>query len=623
MHFARFDFARATLAGALLFFAFGAHAQEGPPAPPPPDDTLVGVWSYQTSYGSPLRGLLTIARQGGGWRAQLADSEVTFQSEARNLRFAFPGDRGRFRGRLGAEGEIRGFWIRPGITADPRYPGGSSQPYATPMTLSPAGKNAWRGTVLPLDDPFTLYLEIFRNQAGALIGAFRNPEQNSHGPAMQHRVTQEGDDVRFTAGADPAPDAASFEARYLPATDRLRLRWDDLGTDIELARASDEKTAGYYPRPRYEAPYVYQPPAPNGDGWSTASANEVGIDEAALTRMVQGVIAGDPAERRPSLIHSMLVAYRGKLVLEEYFFGFTPDQTHDLRSAGKTFSSVLLGAAMRSGTDIKPESKVYELFAARGPFANPDPRKAEITLAHLMTHSAGLACNDNDDASPGNENTMQTQRAQADWWKYTLDLPMAFDPGKRYAYCSANINLVGGALAVATETWLPELFEQRVARPLQFGEYHWNLMPNDEGYLGGGAFLRPRDFLKLGQAYLNGGVWNGKRIVDAAWVKESTAPRIHISPDNHWIQRRGIRRLLRGRGRCLRLAPRQAACRRSCDRHLRGDRERRAAPDRGAGIRARGRLHRRELHAGRHLEPLGRPADRRADYPGDPRAPCQ
>jgi CubicO group peptidase (beta-lactamase class C family) len=201
-----------------------------------------------------------------------------------------------------------------------------------------------------------------------------------------------------------------------------------------------------------------------------------------------------------------------------------------VRSAGKTFASVLLGAAMRQGLPIAPETKVYDLLAGMGPFANPDPRKSQITLAHLMTHTAGLACNDNDDASPGNEGTMQRQRQQPNWWKYTLDLPMAHDPGTRYAYGSANMNLMGAALTTATRTWLPELFDRTVARPLQFGPYHWNLMPNDEGYLGGGAWLQPRDLLKVGQTYLDGGVWRGRRIVDASWVKRSTAPHFHISP---------------------------------------------------------------------------------------------
>jgi CubicO group peptidase (beta-lactamase class C family) len=125
---------------------------------------------------------------------------------------------------------------------------------------------------------------------------------------------------------------------------------------------------------------------------------------------------------------------------------------------------------------------------------------------------------------------MQRQRQQPDWWKYTLDLPMAHEPGTRYAYGSANMNLMGAALTTATRTWLPELFEHMIARPLQFGRYHWNLMPNDEGYLGGGAWVRPRDLLKVGQAYLDGGVWRGRRIVDLSWVTRSTAPRFHISP---------------------------------------------------------------------------------------------
>ena len=122
-----------------------------------------------------------------------------------------------------------------------------------------------------------------------------------------------------------------------------------------------------------------------------------------------------------------------------------------------------------------------------------------------------------DRRSPTGGNTRSTCR-----WR--------IDPGRRYAYCSANINLVGAALTAATRTWLPEFFERTVARPLQFGRWHWNLMPNGEGYLGGGAFLRPRDLLKVGQAYLDGGVWNGRRIVDRGLGGGVDPPRIADHP---------------------------------------------------------------------------------------------
>jgi CubicO group peptidase (beta-lactamase class C family) len=55
-------------------------------------------------------------------------------------------------------------------------------------------------------------------------------------------------------------------------------------------------------------------------------------------------------------------------------------------------------------------------------------------------------------------------------------------------------------------------------------------MPDGEGYLGGGAYLRPRDFLKIGQLYLDGGIWKGEVVVNASWVKISTTAHAHISP---------------------------------------------------------------------------------------------
>jgi CubicO group peptidase (beta-lactamase class C family) len=293
---------------------------------------------------------------------------------------------------------------------------------------------------------------------------------------------------------------------------------------------SEAKAAAFYPRPPGGLAYVYRTPPSLADGWRTAAASTVGLDEGVLARIVQAQAVSDPTAARPSLIHSILVARHGKLVLEEYFFGQDRQTPHDLRSAAKSFDAVMLGAAMLRDPALGPDSRIYDLMAGLGPFAHPDPRKAQITLGHLMTHTSGLACDDNDDASPGNEQTMQSQTAQPNWWKYALDLPIAHEPGSRYAYCSANSNLVGGALTVATGTWLPEYFDRTVAQPLQFGPYAWNLTPTKDGYGGGGARLTSRDFLKVGQAWLDGGVWHGHRIADADWVKLSTAPHADITP---------------------------------------------------------------------------------------------
>ena len=512
----------------LISFSLApSHAQA------PPEDELIGLWGHGMQFGPLLQGELTVERrQDGNWRATFGGMEGTVEAKGDDVRVAFPEGNGKFRGTLRGNGRtIEGFWIRRGVTEDPRYPGSAAQAFATPLTLKRTASGRWRGDVVPLKDRFKLYLRIFRNDNGMLLGAFRDPYRNDIGGASRFRITREGERVLFSLPNDKDGFDLSFEASLLHEPDRLKLLWPDLRQEIELQRCALDDKNDFLPRAYGEPAYVYRKPEAIGDGWETARAREVGIQEEALRRVVQKVIDGDPAARTPSLIHSILIARRGKLVLEEYFFGDDRETPHDLRSAGKTFASVMLGAAMRKGFPISPDTPVYALLAKRGPFANPDPRKGKITLGHLMTHSSGLACNDNDDASPGNEGTMQSQTAQPDWWKYTLDLPMAHDPGTRYAYCSANMNLVGAALTDATKTWLPELFDRTVAKPLGFGPYHWNLTPTEDGYLGGGAWLRPRDLLKVGQAYLDGGAWKGTRIVDASWVAASTTAKMHVSPE--------------------------------------------------------------------------------------------
>jgi len=51
-----------------------------------------------------------------------------------------------------------------------------------------------------------------------------------------------------------------------------------------------------------------------------------------------------------------------------------------------------------------------------------------------------------------------------------------------------------------------------------------NLTPTGDAYMGGGVRVLPRDFMKLGQLLLNEGVWNGRRVLRAAWARRSASP---------------------------------------------------------------------------------------------------
>jgi len=496
------------------------------PATAQAPDPLIGIWRADVNFGPKLQGPIVIRKSNAGYSATISGETATSAGVGRDIRLTFGHD-GSFRGQI--EGRVLdGFWIRP--ASDMKSlgdPGGSGSPYATPLRLAQVSPGVWRGEVDPLSSRFTLWLSIFKAADGTLTAAFRNPQLNSTGGAARFEVARSGENILFSVKAG---DRTITYPATLLGLNRIRIKWPDVGPTLELTRRAGADVAAFFPRPPGSAPYVYRQPAQLRDGWRTARASAVGMDEKALQQIVRDIAASDPTVRGPQLIHSILVAYRGKLVLEEYFYGFDRETPHDTRSASTTFASIMLGTAPARAAGLTPSSRIYDVMRTFGPFANPDPLQSKITLAHLMTHTSGLACNDNDDSSPGNEETMQGQTAEPNWWRYTLNLEQKFAPGTRYAYCSANINLVGGALTVATHTWLPELFRRTVAEPLQFGEWHWNLMPTGEGYAGGGAFLLPRDFLKIGQLYLNGGKWNGRRVVPAAWVQESTTAHIEVTP---------------------------------------------------------------------------------------------
>jgi CubicO group peptidase (beta-lactamase class C family) len=473
-------------------------------------NAITGLWVSERTIPPPASGKLTIEAKASKWWGTIAGLTAPVQRDKDSITFTLPNDAGEFRGRFLSSKKIVGHWIQPANQIN-------NNRYATPVELLQSGDNLWRGKVEPLEARLSFHLWVRQVDSGSLSAIIRNPEFNLCRRNL-YQVERRGNAVTFSDAKDRSED---FGAKLEPGDAQLTAHLPNIDGELIFKRLETAEAAGF--RAGSRGDYEYRKPASTDDGWLTADLKDVDMDLKLMEDLIGRIVEADPVNN-PFNIHSLLVARHGKLVLEKYFYGGTRDQPHTMRSASKTFAPLLVGIARDEGAKIDIETPVYSQFSEYKEFANPDPRKSKITVRDLMTMTSGLACDDNDENSPGNEDVMQQQTAQPDWYKYTLDLPMARDPGGDQAiYCSAGINLLGGIVRNATHAWPPEFFFENVARPLQIKTYHWNLMPNGDGYAGGGLYLRSRDQLKLGQLYLNGGVWNTKRVVSKDWLERSTS----------------------------------------------------------------------------------------------------
>ena len=76
--------------------------------------------------------------------------------------------------------------------------------------------------------------------------------------------------------------------------------------------------------------YQYTVPEKCDDGWEISSLAAEGIDQNAISEMIKKVLSGYYED-----IHSIILVKNGKLVLEEYFYGYDRNKLHDMHSATK------------------------------------------------------------------------------------------------------------------------------------------------------------------------------------------------------------------------------------------------------------------------------------------------
>jgi CubicO group peptidase (beta-lactamase class C family) len=494
-------------------------AQTSPSAETAKPIDLEGLWAAKKWFGPEVHGQLIIERTRQGLRADIAGRTARVAATGDELAFDLPGDEGRFSGRFEGTGVIRGHWIRPPTAL-------SYGRSASPVVLKSIGQDRRAGTVDPDEEEFSFYIFAHRTADGSYDAVLRNPEFDLGNQQGARRLVSDGDAVKLMAARLNAPERVLSTGRIEPEMGGFSLTFPGRGGTYDFARGGDSSPV--YPRPRPGEPYHYVSPPLLGDGWPTGTLAAERIDQAAIERLVQSIIDMKMNEPDAPEIHALLFARHGRLVLEEYFHGFSRDKLHTLRSAGKSLSGTIIGAAMHARAPLRLDSRVYQVMNGGTIPAGLEPRKQAMTLENLLTMSSGHYCDDTDPKAPGNEDYIGDELQPPNVIGYFMSVPMATDPGTHSVYCSMQPHLALAMLAEATHESPLRIFDRLVARPMQITHYSWPLDTNGRPYGGGSVAVRARDFMKFGQLMLNGGTWNGKRILDASYAKAAVSPQYHL-----------------------------------------------------------------------------------------------
>lgn len=237
------------------------------------------------------------------------------------------------------------------------------------------------------------------------------------------------------------------------------------------------------------------------------------IDESRLAEAVAAAFESPQS----SLTSAFAVAYKGRLVAERYDVGMDSSTRLAGWSMGKSITATLMGRLIETGAyDLWQSAPIAEWQQAG------DPRRA-IRIADLLRMSSGLRCLAPQDPDPvrGYPDHLYVYTGAIDAFRWSITRPPQWLPNTVWRYRNCDPLAIGYLIRKAVEssgenylTWPQrELFDKLgVRRMVLETDPHGNFLLN--GYELGSA----RDWLRLGMLYLQGGVWNGERLLPEGWT---------------------------------------------------------------------------------------------------------
>ena len=217
----------------------------------------------------------------------------------------------------------------------------------------------------------------------------------------------------------------------------------------------------------------------------------------------------------------LVIIQDGKIRLEKYGLGFSADGRWTSFSVAKSFTSTLVGAAIKDGYIKSIDDKVSDYI--------PDLKGSvydDVTIKQLLTMTSGVKWNE-DYADPKSDvalfNAHKAEPGVDVTVSYMRKLKREAPPGTKWVYKTGETNLIGVLVSSATKKNLSDYLSEKIWRP--FGmeqDASWLLGSTGHEISGCCMQASTRDFARFGLFILGGGIAEGKPVLPDGWIAEAT-----------------------------------------------------------------------------------------------------
>ena len=258
-------------------------------------------------------------------------------------------------------------------------------------------------------------------------------------------------------------------------------------------------------------------PVHGADGWETTDPIEAGMDPEVLEQ------AGNWLKKTD--ITSFILLKDGRIVWEQYYRGQIPGDYAFAYSVTNLMLSAVTGISIGRG-ELAQEGRLIDYYPEyfTAPEASSEaesissPEIGNVTLRQLLSNTSGMK---NPDKEYFHEVNWVARMLDPAAGPVTSEADGSGGASGENAAAPLTAYLVSGAITRSTGEKAGELANERICASAGMKNVIWHAGP--EEYSIGGEYLnmRPMDIARLGQLYLDGGVYQDVRILPEGWVRET------------------------------------------------------------------------------------------------------